>query len=1360
MLGGWPIVGTGSSASNRIAPPSRPSSPMAASPRTRVKRTRSLDGNHDATFSDEVLAAVAGIPRDPPGCGVAIVNEQGSGRANLALTFRGVDELVAACTAEDGPLWRTVAYIMIRTPSGRYGLCWSPGAVGIVPARVAGLWVGRAHDKMVAQRKENTGIRWLKAANDTERLAEKVREAVGRPSHERRVASFSGGIDPTTVHLDDEATVAALREGRERFRRMASASVSASSSSSPSSSSSSSSSPSYSTGLSSASYPVAWLLLTYDDEGRLVVRGMGHDVQEDLKERGYVRTTGPAATGPAAAGGAASTGVAATAGGAGGPLRRLLEPIQRARGQSTAYLYLRFPVASIEGLDRAAPLQHKYVLGIYRGDRGAGTTLQRSSGIAAIAEEDGEEEGKDDISGDGGGGGRAAAIGGVTGTEEEEGTLKRLRETTLVMRQRGRLKELFPHVREEAIHSLGTFRVEAIRANLEGRLENDSLKLRIVRIFPSTSLPAGAGAGAGGAAPAAAAAGGVPSTFMAQVHLDATVGDLKRAIAAGLGLAGAHLLGGNQLFIKADAADAGAALLGGPGSSSSSSRGGGGGGGAAGGDGRQGGQNKRARRTRARLTSPLFRRAPQRPRFLDRDELQLREKFSMVTGDTVFYMEACPPPSPATPPQPALPVESSGGGSGGSGPGSGPSSSGGGHRREDMASPAAVAATATAASSAAAASSSSAAALPPPPPETPALLAAESLHEFAGSEATRARLTKLNQLRVQSLNKSAAAAAAAAAAHLSLPATSSSAAAAATAAPERASAPSRLNELDRLEGSGARRPSGQRFPSPPLETLSDETAGAAPELPPTLPVSAPTASPASLAPPAPPAQPVGGSVGGIPGSGPASSPPPPPPPPLPPPLPPSLRNGGGGQRNNDASNGGSGGSGGGNSGGGSNSGGGGGGGGGGGSGGDGGGGLAAALQARRGQMGVDRKEKGGNEDGNAAGGRGGRGGGRGRGGLASVMGGRDGASEAAAKLERRRKVEAQLDEIRRQDPSLLIDADELRLVEVMGHGKWATVNRALWTVQIAADNDDDDDDEAAATGGDPDGGAGGGAGGGARGGARGASRSSSSAASLGSVSSVEEVAVKKFNFVARNLSEKVVKTFRDEVALLRRLSHPRVLLLLGMVAEPDRLWIVTEFASNGDLHGVLKRDGGRPWDTQVAAVEKYGLACDGAEGLLYIHNEVHMAHRDIKPHNLLVDGEWRLKVADFGISKVLSNSEIDKVQMSTLCGTQGYVPPEILQGHPYSLKVDVYSYGVVLWELVCAAGAENNMAEASQLAVAEKMQRGEHPGAIPGWVDPRYKDLVHRCWEVDPLERPDFKHVLQVLRDVFRDAEREDERAE
>ena len=236
LLGGWPIVGTGSSASNRIAPPSRPSSPMAASPRTRVKRTRSLDGNHDATFSDEVLAAVAGIPRDPPGCGVAIVNEQGSGRANLALTFRGVDELVAACTAEDGPLWRTVAYIMIRTPSGRYGLCWSPGAVGIVPARVAGLWVGRAHDKMVAQRKENTGIRWLKAANDTERLAEKVREAVGRPSHERRVASFSGGIDPTTVHLDDEATVAALREGRERFRRMASASVSASSSSSPSSS--------------------------------------------------------------------------------------------------------------------------------------------------------------------------------------------------------------------------------------------------------------------------------------------------------------------------------------------------------------------------------------------------------------------------------------------------------------------------------------------------------------------------------------------------------------------------------------------------------------------------------------------------------------------------------------------------------------------------------------------------------------------------------------------------------------------------------------------------------------------------------------------------------------------------------------------------------------------------------------------------------------------------------------------------------------------------------------------------------------------------------------------------------------------
>lgn len=105
--------------------------------------------------------------------------------------------------------------------------------------------------------------------------------------------------------------------------------------------------------------------------------------------------------------------------------------------------------------------------------------------------------------------------------------------------------------------------------------------------------------------------------------------------------------------------------------------------------------------------------------------------------------------------------------------------------------------------------------------------------------------------------------------------------------------------------------------------------------------------------------------------------------------------------------------------------------------------------------------------------------------------------------------------------------------------------------------------------------------------------------------------------------------------------------------------------------GVLTRDEGRMWAEDVDAANKYNLALDGARGIAYMHAGGKV-HRDLKPHNLLLDSRWTLKCADFGISKCIEDLDLDKLQLSTFCGTLGYVALEQLKGQKYSAKVDSY----------------------------------------------------------------------------------------
>uniref|UniRef100_A0A2N9FCJ5 non-specific serine/threonine protein kinase n=1 Tax=Fagus sylvatica TaxID=28930 RepID=A0A2N9FCJ5_FAGSY len=170
------------------------------------------------------------------------------------------------------------------------------------------------------------------------------------------------------------------------------------------------------------------------------------------------------------------------------------------------------------------------------------------------------------------------------------------------------------------------------------------------------------------------------------------------------------------------------------------------------------------------------------------------------------------------------------------------------------------------------------------------------------------------------------------------------------------------------------------------------------------------------------------------------------------------------------------------------------------------------------------------------------------------------------------------------------------------------------------------------------------------------------------------VAVKRLE----KLVEEGEREFRAEMRAIGRTHHKNLVRLLGYCAEGSKRLLVYEFMSNGSLADVLFRGIRRPdWDERVR------IALDVARGILYLHEECKapIIHCDIKPQNILMDEFWVAKISDFGLAKLLMPDQTRTFTM--VRGTRGYLAPEWHKNTPISVKADVYSFGIVLLEIVC-----------------------------------------------------------------------------
>ncbi|XP_024983240.1 protein kinase C alpha type-like [Cynara cardunculus var. scolymus] len=233
-----------------------------------------------------------------------------------------------------------------------------------------------------------------------------------------------------------------------------------------------------------------------------------------------------------------------------------------------------------------------------------------------------------------------------------------------------------------------------------------------------------------------------------------------------------------------------------------------------------------------------------------------------------------------------------------------------------------------------------------------------------------------------------------------------------------------------------------------------------------------------------------------------------------------------------------------------------------------------------------------------------------------------------------------------------------------------------------------------------------------------------------------DVAVKLF--VHQEYSVDVILSFKQEVYLMKRLRHPNILLFMGAVISPPHLCIVTEFLPRGSLFRILQRN-----TTRLDWRRRLHMAMDIARGMNYLHQcNPPIVHRDLKSSNLLVDKNWNVKVGDFGLSRVKHETY---PKTKTGKGTPQWMAPEILRNEQANEKSDVYSYGVVLWELTTQKIPWDNL-NAMQVigAVGFMNQRLE----IPKDVDPMWASLIQSCWCSEAESRPTFQEILYKLKDL------------
>jgi len=229
-----------------------------------------------------------------------------------------------------------------------------------------------------------------------------------------------------------------------------------------------------------------------------------------------------------------------------------------------------------------------------------------------------------------------------------------------------------------------------------------------------------------------------------------------------------------------------------------------------------------------------------------------------------------------------------------------------------------------------------------------------------------------------------------------------------------------------------------------------------------------------------------------------------------------------------------------------------------------------------------------------------------------------------------------------------------------------------------------------------------------------------------------------------------LRDFKEELFIMSRLRSPYIVHFYGATLEP-KLCIVMELCVNGSLcHYLAKPLSEVTWDR----VLKWSTEITRGINTLHLWKPP-LVHRDLKSLNLLLDRDFSIKVCDFGLSRYTQGEQCDDATLQKLRGTYAYTAPEMYYSKNYTAKSDVYSIGVVIWELVvrlvknkhCKPYSEYSDIKYDYQIIFQVAQNQRRP-TIPPECPTKIKQLIEKCWSQNPDERPTAGELLQILKNI------------
>lgn len=228
-----------------------------------------------------------------------------------------------------------------------------------------------------------------------------------------------------------------------------------------------------------------------------------------------------------------------------------------------------------------------------------------------------------------------------------------------------------------------------------------------------------------------------------------------------------------------------------------------------------------------------------------------------------------------------------------------------------------------------------------------------------------------------------------------------------------------------------------------------------------------------------------------------------------------------------------------------------------------------------------------------------------------------------------------------------------------------------------------------------------------------------------------DVAIKVF--LEQDLTTENMEDFCNEVFILSRLRHPNVILFLGACMKPPNLSMVTEYMEMGSLYYLIHMTGQKK---RLTWRKRLKMLRDICRGLMCIHR-MKIIHRDLKSANCLVNKHWTVKICDFGLSRIMTNGPMTD---SSSAGTPEWMAPELIRNEPFTEKCDIFSLGVIMWELCTLKRPWDGIPPVQVVyAVANEGTRLEIPEGPLG-------KLIADCW-AEPHERPSCQEILSRLID-------------